>query len=228
MKERGGKAALDPPSTGLELMLRHLVAHGRPRELARGEVLFHQSDPALAIFGLSEGRVRLDRHLADGRVVTVGVARGPGLLAEAALYSPRYRCSATAETPCRLTRISKESVLEILERDPSVALDFIRILVTEVRELRTRLELRNVRPASERLLRYLELLRDHGSAGPAGPAGPAGSASSARSPVSDRPLSALADELGLAPETLYRVVARLEREGRLRRRGRRLELLAKP
>ena len=140
--------------------------------------------------------------------MTVGLVQAPGLLAEAALFSDCYHCSATAETDCIVFHVARGQVLELLEQDATSAMALIRGLMSEVRELRARLELRNVRPASERLLQYLELERE------------------GRRPPLDRPLAALAAELGLTPEALYRVVARLEKEDRVRRRGRRLELVS--
>lgn len=183
------------------------AAAARERELARGEILFHRGDRARAVFCVTRGRLRLDRELADGRLVTVGLVSAPDLLAEAALFSDRYHCTATAETRCSISSVSTAEALRILEEDPAVATTLIRGLMSQVRELRARLELRNVRPAAERLLRYLELQREE------------------ERPTPDRPLVALASELGLTPEALYRVVGRLEKEGRLERRGRRLDLV---
>lgn len=100
----------------------------------------------------------------------------------------------------------KEPVLERLRADASFAAALVRELAAEVRTLRQRLELRNVRPASERLLCHLALQQDRGE------------------PAADRPLAALAAELGLTPEALYRIVARLEREGVVHRQGRCIEL----
>ena len=42
---------------------------------------------------------------------------------------------------------------------------------------------------------------------------------------SDRPLAAIAAEIGLTPEALYRTVARLEKEGRIEREGKSLRLI---
>lgn len=194
----------DPARAPAGGWVKQLAATGRERREARSTALFHQGDPATAIFCLLEGRVRLDRHLENGRVATVAVVRGPSLLAEASLFSDQYRCGATTETACLLSRVSKSSVLARLEREPALSLALIRSLTSDVRDLRTRLELRSVRPASERLLLYLDLQAGHGAAS------------------GTRPLAAIATELGLTSEALYRIVARLEKEGRIRREGRRL------
>lgn len=183
-----------------------LAELGRELDLRRDEILFHQGDRASSVFWLSRGRLRLDRHLASGRVVTLSVARAPATIAEASLFSGSYHCRAVAEAPSSVTVVPKARVLDLLEADPSFALGLVRSLATEVRRLRGLLELRNVRPASARLLDYLALRQDRGE------------------PAADRPLAALASELGLTPEALYRIVARLEREGAIRRRGRKITL----
>jgi CRP-like cAMP-binding protein len=179
---------------------------GRRLDLRRDEVLFHQGDRASSVFWVSRGRLRLDRHLASGRVVTLSVARAPATIAEASLFSSRYHCRAVAEVLSSVTVVPKARVLDLLEEDATFALSLVRALATEVRALRRLLELRNVRPASARLLDYLALRQDRGE------------------PTADRPLAALASELGLTPEALYRILARLERQGVIRRHGREIAL----
>lgn len=183
-----------------------LARLGRSRQLRRGEALFNQGDPAVSLFWVERGRLRLERHLADGRVIILSVARAPAMIAEASLFSPRYHCRALAEVASTVVAAPKAAVLALLETDPSFALRLVRILATEVRRQRQLVELRNVRPAAERLLSYLALERDRGA------------------PPADRPLAALAAELGLTPEALYRTLARLERERLIERQGREIRL----
>ena len=72
--------------------------------------------------------------------------------------------------------------------------------------MRALLELRSIKRADERILAYLDLLEALGEVwGP------------------DRPLRAVASELGLVPESLYRALARLERQNKIRREGRRVD-----
>lgn len=179
---------------------------GRERELRREEVLFNQRDPADAVFWVRRGRLRLERHLESGGVVTLSVARAPVVLAEASLFSERYHCRAIAEVASLVAVVPKSTVLDLLEAEPSFTVSLVRALATEVRRMRQLLELRNVRPASRRLLSYLALEEDQGKR------------------PADRPLVALASELGLTPEALYRILAVLEREGAIERRGRRIRL----
>ena len=52
-------------------------AEQRIGRLEAGEALFRQGDPAVAIFRLESGRIRLLRHTEDGVAVVMHVAR-PG------------------------------------------------------------------------------------------------------------------------------------------------------
>jgi CRP-like cAMP-binding protein len=186
-----------PPTSGSRALGERLIELGRERHLRRGEVLFNQRDAAGAVFWVMSGRLRLERHLDRGQVITLGVARAPAVIAEASLFAEQYHCRAVAETVSSISVVPKARVLDLLQADASFAASFVRALATEVRELRHLLELRNIRPAAERLLSYLALEEEQGGA------------------KADRPLVALAAELGLTAEALYRTLAKLERRASL-------------
>jgi CRP-like cAMP-binding protein len=88
-----------------------------------------------------------------------------------------------------------------LRRDPTAAQKFIALLAREVMALRTRLEVLNIRSASERVLRHL--FTAAGSDG--------------RTVEISGTLKEMASELGLAHEVLYRTLADLETQGLIER-----------
>lgn len=173
------------------------------RELRRGQILFRLGDPATAIFGVESGRLRLVRHTVEGSPVTLAVAGAGEILAEAALFSENYHCDAVAECPSRVLVYPKSRVLEALRTDTDFALGLTQVLASQVRTLRARLELRNIRSARDRVLAYLSL-----HPRPVTPAG------------GRRYLKDMAQEVGLAPEVFYRTLARLQREGVVPRKSR--------
>jgi len=181
------------------------------KTLAPGEALFRQGDPTRALFTVERGRVRLVRHLADGAAVTLHVA-GPGeTFAEASLFSDVYHCDAIADTESTVTPRPKGALLAAFARDPDAATAFMAKLARQVMGLRTRLEIRNIRPARERVLQFLRLEGDATGTG-----------------TFARPLKDIAGDIGLTHEAFYRALAALERDGLIRRAGRTIAVLDLP
>ncbi|MDA8021191.1 MAG: Crp/Fnr family transcriptional regulator [Thermoanaerobaculia bacterium] len=179
---------------------------GASRTFERGQFVFRRGDAAGTVYRIETGRLRLERHLADGAAVTLAVL-GPGdLVAEAALFSDVYHCDARAEIGSRLLAYPKSEVLAGLEREPEALLKWSRHLASQVRRLRALLELRSIKRADDRVLSYLELQEALGETW-----------------NGDRPSSAIAAEIGLTPEALYRTLARLDRQGEIHRRGPKVE-----
>ena len=180
-----------------------LVASDRlvTRRVAAGEAVFRQGDATVAVYRVEQGRVRLVRHLEDGSSVALHVARAGDGFAEAALFSEIYHCDAVAEVDAVLTQAPKADLLAALEADSRASLAFARMLATQVRDLRARLELRNIRAAPERILAWLKLQ------------------ASGTPPMVrlDRPWTEIAAEIGLTHEAIYRALAALERDGRIER-----------
>jgi len=184
----------DAPAT-----LRNILSE---QSLAAGTYLFHQGDPAKAVFVVASGIVRLERHTAEGHAIVIHRARAGESLAEAALYADAYHCDAVAEAPARVIVYPKDTMLALLQTDTAIAESVTAALARHVQVLRTRLELRNVRPALTRVFSYLELLADGDG-----------------NIVLDRPLKDLAGEIGLTHEALYRALADLARNGDIARDG---------
>jgi CRP-like cAMP-binding protein len=171
------------------------------RVVAEGEALFHQGDSASAIFEVESGRVRVVRRTIDDHLVAMHTARPGDLLAEAALFSDAYHCDAIAAVASRIRVYPKRALLTALRRSPVLFEAFAARLAGQLQALRARLELRNIRSARERLLRYLRL----------------STAGDGRTLAIEGHLQDLAADLGLSREALYRTLAALEAEGAIKR-----------
>jgi CRP/FNR family transcriptional regulator, dissimilatory nitrate respiration regulator len=178
----------------------------RLRRLEAGEALFRQGDPAMAIFRLESGRIRLLRHTEDGVSVVMHVARPGETFAEAALFADAYHCDAIAQEPSRVSVIPKRDLLRNARRDASEVLELARVLASQVRDLRARLEIRNIRAADQRLLAWLRL-KARGNP---------------PSVELDCAWTQVADEIGLTRESIYRALSVMRRDGRIRIEGRRV------
>lgn len=189
-----------------------LRASSRVRTLAAGERLFRQGDRVTAIFEVEAGRLRLVRHTVESHEVVLHTARQGELCAEAALFSGAYQCDAVAIAPSRVRAYPKRELLAALRGEQDLAERFMALLARQIHALRARLEERNIRSARERVLHRLVL-----AAGADG-----------RSVRVEGTLMALAAELGLSHEALYRALAALERAGAIARRGGEIVLQKNP
>lgn len=178
------------------------------RKLKAGEVLFRRGDKTEGLLEVVTGRLRLARVDRSGREAVLHLA-GPGeTLAEASLFSAQYHCDATASTNATVRVYPKREVLAAFEENPKAAQAFSATLARQVMNLRTRIEQRNIRSASERVRHFLAVNT-----------GADGRTVKLRGTLKD-----LAAELGLTHEALYRTLAALEHSGEIKRKGSRITL----
>jgi CRP-like cAMP-binding protein len=136
------------------------------------------------------------------------VAQPGETFAEAALFAEAYHCDAIAKAPSQVAVLPKYDLLRKLQRNPVEMLELARALAGQVRDLRARLEIRNIRAADQRLLAWLRL-KAHGN--------PPGV-------QLDRTWTQVAGEIGLTREATYRAVSALRQAGRLQVAGQEIRL----
>jgi CRP-like cAMP-binding protein len=136
----------------------------------------------------------------------------PGeLFAEASIFSARYHCDAIATMACEVLVYPKTELLRRLKDESEDLWAFAAELAHRLHEVRTRLELREIRPAPERVLQSLRLR----------------SAANGTWKM-DSTLKQFAEEIGLTHEALYRTLAMLERDGQIARSNDEIRLLSRP
>ena len=173
--------------------------------LAAGETLFTQQDKASTFYVVTSGRIKLIRYLDRGKVSTFEIVRASEVLAEVALFADIYPCTAIAEIDSEVIAYPKQELLAVMRDYPDLAEDFMAMLVKKIQYLKFRLELRDIRIAHERVLRYLRHLVNFPQE---------------TTVVLDRPLKDIAGDLGFTPETLSRALIRLETDGAIARQER--------
>lgn len=166
----------------------------------RGDVLFHQGDPADFVYSVERGELQLLRYTSDGHAVCLHTASDGESFAEAALFTDTYHCNGEATKYTEAWCYPRAEVLKRIETDARCMQQFYSLLAAQVRHLRLLLELRSIHSASERLMQFFRLRADQKN-------------------IVYLPGSLLdvARELGMAHETLYRTLAKLEKAGEFRR-----------
>ena len=173
-----------------------------------GAMLFNSGDAVRHFRFLMRGTLKMERWTPEGRGVVTALVDAGRFVAEASLYNDVYHCDATAISDCTLLVYDRDSVLSLMRTDPELASSFSSSLAGEIRSLREQVHLMGILDARERVERFLRARSTDGVY---------------EAPVS---LSVMAAQIGLAPETLYRKLAEMERTGVVRRTGSIIELSA--
>ncbi len=180
--------------------LARLQAHCQMRSLRTGSVLFTEGSAGSAFYFVLSGRILLSSDSATGQEKIVEIIQPDQLFALAVGFlGKKYPVTATCEGRCELIEIPFAPFLQILREQPeltwlmmgnlSIRLNY---LVNEVRRM-------SVESADARVAEYLLDQCPHWD-GPARVELPCTKA-------------ALAARLGIKPETLSRVFARLRQDG---------------
>lgn len=178
--------------------LRDLRPRLREKSFRRQEVLYCEGNPAEALWIVRSGQVRLYKSSGDGRLVTLDVlAKGEAFGIFSALEIDVYSTSAEAVTAGSAWWLPRASFLRLLEQEPGLVAEMLRILSRRLRDAHDRLRSLAQDPAPTRIA--MALLRAADGAGDAH--------------VTRR---ALAEEAGTTVETAIRVLRRFEREGLVR------------
>lgn len=188
-------------ATAVELVQHRLTG------VLKGNDVFHQGDPADAVFRVEHGCVRL--HLDDEagyRQVIAFIFPGQAFCVG---QETRW-ASATAVTDSVLTKFSKEALWNLAGVDTQAAMSLLLSSDQLLIELAQHLNRLTHLPAPERMTWFLGWLAQHN-----------GADNDER--TFDLPMSRqdIADFLGIAPETVSRLVRQLTTDGKLRQVGKR-------
>lgn len=201
-RSRGGGSAIELGRTELfrSLSPERLAALAPKlveRSFARRQVLYVEGGPAERLWVLRRGSVRLYKGSPRGQVLTLDVL-GPGEVfgAVSALEQPTYPASAEALAAGSAWVLPREAFLRLLESEPALALELLRVVGRRLREAEERLRAAALDPAPARLAQAL--------------------LHSARGGEARVTRRTLAEAAGTTVETAIRVLRRFEREGWVR------------
>ena len=133
---------------------RDLLARGRRRRYAKGEVIFHEGDPGDTLHLLAKGRVTVRLTTALGDVTTLRIISPGGWFGELALLCPAPRnATIVALEPVETMTLRRDDIAEVRERSPAFEHVLAEALVAEVRRLSTALLEALFVPVDKRILR---------------------------------------------------------------------------
>ena len=177
------------------------------RIIKKGGQLFLQGDNVSSFFYLKKGKLKLIRNTIEGGETLIHVAVSHETFAEASLFSNQYHCTAFASVDSEVTCYSKEDFLYYLEQNPFMMKKLLQIFSQQVRDLRAINEIKNISSAKARILAFIK--NEMGAN---------------QELHLNIVLKDVAYKIGLAHETFYRELKKLEDEHILVRQGSFLKL----
>ncbi|MBX5132681.1 Crp/Fnr family transcriptional regulator [Rhizobium lentis] len=158
------------------------------RTFGAGRHIFSQGDGIGSLYLVESGLVHLVRYQADGNVAVLQRA-SPGLvLAEASVFSSVYHCDAVAITDVNATAVPTQLIRRALRSDPDFAEGWASYLSYQLQQTRKRAEIAGLKTVAARLESWLTW--NEGEL------------------PSKGEWKALAGDIGVSPEALYRELSK--------------------
>jgi SulP family sulfate permease len=101
-----------------------------PLDLERGDYLFHQGDPADALYFVVSGRLNVMLDQPPAKAIRMRSISGYNVVGEMGLYRDTARiASVVAEEPCLVLRLTREAFVRMQEKDSRISGAFHTFIV---------------------------------------------------------------------------------------------------
>lgn len=130
------------------------------------QTIFAQGDNADAVFYVQKGKVRLTVVSKIGKEATIAIVSEGNFFGEGALAGQLLRMgSAAAMTDCEILRVEKETMIDVLHREPALSEMFVAYLLARNVRYEEDLVDQLFNSSEKRLARVLLLLAHFGKDG---------------------------------------------------------------
>lgn len=149
-----------------DVFLRTIDGGRNIQAFAKKRTVFAQGDQADSVFYIQNGKVKLTVVSSKGKEATIAILNAGEFFGEGCLAGQPFRLSsAVAVTDCSVMQIKKQSIIEVLRREPSFSDMFMKYLLT--RNIRYEADLVDqlFNSSEKRLARILLLLAHFGKEG---------------------------------------------------------------
>ncbi len=190
-----------------------LISQSHEQQCQSGELLIRQGQPAERFFLVLKGRVKLYRISADGQEKVVEIIQAGQTFAEAVMFMQRSEYPVCAETleAVQLISFPNRLMLTLLQENPQACLHLLGHMSMRLHQRLGELETLTLQNATQRFALYLiQQLEDR-----------AQETVDIELPLPKRLIAA---RLSMEPETLSRIMARLNQDGLIEMRGRNIHI----
>ncbi len=133
------------------------------RDYRNKQVVFTQGDPADAVFYLESGKVKLSVVSTRGKEAVIGVLENGSFFGEGCLAAQPLRiATASAMQRCRITRVARSTMIDLLRQETEFAALFTAYLLSRNVRIEADLVDQLFNSSEKRLARILLLLAHFG------------------------------------------------------------------
>ncbi len=140
------------------------VGKGRTiADYAKGQPIFSQGDPAIAVFYIQKGKIKLTVISNNGKEAVIAIL-GPGdFLGEGCLTTQVVRmATATTISDCSIVRLEKAAMIKVLREEPAFSEMFLAYVLSRNMRIEEDLVDQLFNSSEKRLARVLLLLANFG------------------------------------------------------------------
>lgn len=191
-----------------------LARIGVRRSFRKGERIFSEGDEGTGFYAVLAGRVKISKVSTDGKEQILHLF-GPGeSFGEVSVFTGQgFPADAVAALPATVLFFPRSAFSGLIRLDPALALNMLAQLSQRLRQFAGLIEDLSLKEVPGRLAKYLLYLSGRNGGGPM---------------VLDVSKGQLAALLGTIPETLSRILAKMNRQGLIRSRGAQITILDRP
>jgi CRP-like cAMP-binding protein len=196
-----------------EEQISYVTKETQAVSVGRGDILFNRGDTALGLFLLVYGQVKLAVNSSQGTEKVIGIISPRESFGEAIIFLDQafFPIYAQATMDSQLLMVPKHVIFSLLERDITVSRKMLAGLSMRNRQLVQDIESVALLTCTQRLIGYLLQISSSASG-----------TSQVTLPASK---STIASLLNLSPETLSRIMLKLQLQGLIEVHGKEITII---
>lgn len=184
----------------------------------KGQIIFHEGAYSFGMYGINSGKIKLSHTGDDGREQIIRLVKEGDIMGFKALLSgERYTATATALDDTEICFIPKELFLSVLQKDPNLSMEMMRMLSGELRKAEVKITQLAQKPVRERLAETLIFIKET--------YGLEADGQTLNVRLSREEIANLA---GTATESAIRLLSEFKKDGMLELEGKKIRLLDIP
>ncbi len=195
--------------------LGYLSDIAQTQDCEKGKIIFSEGDEATGFYIVASGRVKIFKLSFDGKEQILHIF-GPGEpFGEVAVFAGlNFPANAMTMEKTQLIFFPKHAFVDLIKKDPTLSLNMLAVLSLRLRKFTRLVENLSLKEVPGRLAAYLLFLREKNQGRDAF--------------CLDIPKGQLAGVLGTIPETLSRVLTKMNQKGIIQTRGPEIRILDLP